>query len=55
MGDATGSVGQSRSSEKVSVMGMERRALVIQSNVFLNNSAPAEDDERRNDKIITGK
>jgi hypothetical protein len=34
MRDVTGSVGQSHSSEEVSVMGMERRALVIQSNIF---------------------
>ena len=53
-GDVTGSVGQSHSSEEVSVMGMERRALIIQSNYF-NNSGYSEDDERRDDKIITGK
>ena len=54
MRDVAGSVGQSHSSEEVSVMGMERRALVIQSK-FLNNSVKSEDDERRDDKIITDK
>jgi hypothetical protein len=38
MGDATGSVGRSHSSDEVSVMGMERRASVIQSELFLNNT-----------------
>lgn len=33
-GDATGSVGRSHSSDEVSVMEMERRALVIQSQYF---------------------
>jgi hypothetical protein len=37
-GDATGSVGRSHSSEEVSVMEMERRASVIQSELFLNNT-----------------
>jgi len=55
VGDATGSVGRSHYSDEVSVKEMERRALVIPSNVFLNNSAQVEDDERRNDKIITCK
>ena len=34
MGDATGSVGRSHSSDEVSVMEMERRASVIQSQYF---------------------
>src|SRR5678810_105705 len=34
MGDVTRSVGRSHSSDEVSVMGMERRASVIQSNYF---------------------
>jgi hypothetical protein len=33
-GEATGSVGRGHSSEEVPVMGMERRALVIQSQYF---------------------
>ena len=37
-GNTTGSVGQSHSSDEVSVMEMERRALVIQSELFLNNT-----------------
>ena len=50
--DAKGSVGRSRSSDEVSVMGMERRASVIQSDYFKTTCRGGEDDER-NDKAIT--
>jgi hypothetical protein len=51
MGDATRSVGRSHSSDEISVMGMERRASVIQSQYF--ETTQKENDDKRNDKVIT--
>ena len=49
-GEATSSVGRSHSSDEVPVMGMERRASVIQSQYF--ETTQKEDDDKRNDKVI---
>jgi hypothetical protein len=51
--DAKGSVGRSHSSDEVSVMEMERRASVIQSNYFKTTLNYLEEDDERNDKVIT--
>ena len=51
--DAKESVGRSHSSNEVSVMGMERRASVIQSKYFKTTPKLMEEDDERNDKIIT--
>jgi hypothetical protein len=48
--EATRSVGRSHSSDEVPVMGMERRASVIQSQYF--ETTQKEDDDKRNDKVI---
>jgi len=53
VGDAKESVGRSRSSGEVPVMGMERRASVIQSNYFKTTPELWEEDDERNDKVIT--
>jgi hypothetical protein len=50
LGEATRSVGRSHSSNEVPVMGMERRASVIQSQYF--ETTQEEDDDKRNDKVI---
>ena len=38
---------------EVPVMGMERRASVIQSNYFKTTPELSEEDDERNDKVIT--
>jgi len=40
-------------SDEVSVMEMERRASVIQSNYFKTTLNYLEEDDERNDKVIT--
>jgi hypothetical protein len=49
-GEATRSVGRSHSGEEIPVMGMERRASVIQSQYF--ETTQKENDDKRNDKVI---
>ncbi len=51
IGDAPRSAGQSLSSDEISVMDMERGALVIQSDYF--ETTLKKDDDKRNDKVIT--
>ena len=54
MGDRVRSVGRGHSSEEAPVMGVERRASVIQSNHFGTTEANVlKEDDKRIDKIIT--
>ncbi|MBX2947296.1 MAG: hypothetical protein KF725_15815 [Cyclobacteriaceae bacterium] len=52
-GEATKSLGRSHISEEVFVMKMERRASVIQLEVFCNNPESRGRKTEENDKIIT--